>query len=305
MKILKSYSRGFKEARTSTKIVFIIYGSTLLLGLIAAGAFNSQLTGMAGARMELYKLLPNFDFTVYSDFMNNYGDIIQPFITQLTWFGLFYFFFTAFFAGGILKYFEGSSITSKAQAFFAGSTKYFFRFLRLGLYVLFFQLIVFAIIALIFSSIFTKAVDNTTEPTLFVILLIWSVLHLFFFILISIISDYTKIILVKEDSRKVWRALITGLKFTFKKIYVVYPLYILLLIVPVAATLIYFWLDELIDMRSEFTVLVMLIIQQIFIWFRLFSKVWILGSEFVLFNDHLIEQTKPLLTQEFLVNESL
>ncbi len=305
MKILKSYTHGFNKARASVKIVSIIYGCTLLLGLIVFGAFNTQITGSVSARMEMYKLLRDFDFTVYSDFMNNYGDIVRPFITQLIWFGVFYFFFTVFFAGGVLKYFEGSSIKSKAQAFFAGSAKYFFRFLCLGIYVLLFQLIVFAIIALIFSSIFTKAVNTATEPTIFTILLIWLGLHLAFFILISIISDYAKIILVKEDSKKVWRVLVTGLKFTFKKIYVVYPLYILLLIFPAALTLIYFGLDDMIGMRSGITVFVMLIVQQIFIWFRLFSKVWILGSEFELFNDHLIERTKPLLTQEFLVNESL
>lgn len=305
MKILNAYIEGFKKASVSKKIITIIYGSTLLIGLILAGAFKATLTNNFGSRPELYKLLHDFDFKVYSDFMNTFGERVHPFINQMIWFGAFYFFFTVFFAGGVLKHFEVSTIKSKAQAFFAGCAKYFFRFLRLGIYVLLIQLIVFAIIAVIFSTIFNKAMDTSIEPTLFTIFIIWIGLHLLFFILISIVSDYAKIILVKEDSKKVWRALWSGFKFTVKKIYVTYPLYILLLIVPVLLTFVYLWLDEAIGMQSLFTVFVMALIQQLFVWVRLYIKVWILGSEYELFNNHLVERTQPMLTQEILLNESL
>jgi len=305
MKLLNVYTEGFKKTFGSLKIVTIIYGITLLIGIIFSSSFNSIMTDNFSSRNMLYMLFRDFDFTVYSDFMNNYGDIINSFTSIMIWFGMFYFFFSVFFAGGILKFFEGSTIKSKTQNFFAGSSKFFFRFLRLGIYVLLIQLIIFGIIALIFSAIFNNASKNSAEPALFTILMIWLAIHIIFFIFLSIVSDYAKIILVKEDSKKVWRALWGSFKFTLKKLYLTYPLYIILSIVPAVLFILYFWLDSAIGMHSGLTILLMFLIQQIFIWVRLFAKVWILGSQYEFFNNHLAERTKPLLTQEILMNEEM
>ena len=305
MKIIRSYISGFRRAFISKKIITIIYGVTLLLGLILASVFNSTIAGAYGSRPELYKLLNDFDFKVYTDFLNSAGDRVYPLINQMLWFGIFYLFFTVFFAGGVLKYFEVPGIKSKAQTFFAGCAKYFSRFLRLGIYVLLIQAVVFAVIAVPFAGIFNNALESSTEPSLFTVVLIWFGLHIFLFVLISIVSDYAKIILVKEDSGKVWRALWNGFRFTIKKFYITYPLYILLLIIPVVLTFVYLWIDASLGMKSILTVFVMALIQQIFIWTRVYCKVWILGSEYEYFSGHLRETMQPLLTQEMLINETL
>ena len=44
MNILKSYLEGFKKTSVITRVVTIVYGVTLLLGLILAFTFNSVMT---------------------------------------------------------------------------------------------------------------------------------------------------------------------------------------------------------------------------------------------------------------------
>jgi hypothetical protein len=305
MKIVESFYSGFRRTIGMMKVVTVIYTITLLLGLILAFSFHSLISNLFDSRMELYKLLPDFDFMIYSDFMNNYTYLIQPFLQMIIWFGAFYFFFTVFFAGGVLKSFEGSIIKSKTQAFFAGCAKFFFRFLRLGIYTLIFQLIFFMIVSLIFAMILANVMESSAEPAIFAVLVIWIIFHLLFFIFISIISDYAKIILIKEDSNKVWKALYSSLKFSLRKIHLAFPLYILLLIIPAAATLIYFLVDTLVGKQSSLTVLIMFLIQQGFIWTRLFSKVWLIAGEYDFFSSQLIVRKQPLLTQEILTNETL
>ncbi len=305
MKIMKSFFAGFRRTIGMMKIVTVIYSITLFLGLILAFSFHSLISNLFAGRMELYKLLPDFDFMIYSDFMNNYTYLIQPYLQMITWFGAFYFFFTVFFAGGVLKSFEGSIIKSKTQAFFAGCAKYFFRFLRLGIYILIFQLIIYLVISLIFAMILANVMESSAEPTIFIVLVIWIIFHLLFFIFISIISDYAKIILIKEDSNKVWKAVYSSLKLSLRKIHLVFPLYILLLIIPAVVTLIYFIIDTLVGKQNNLTVLIMFLIQQVFIWTRLFSKVWLLAGEYEFFNSQLITRKQPLLTQEILTNETL
>lgn len=305
MKILNAYIEGFKRAFSSRKIAAIIYGSTLFLAFMIILPFKNVMINNFGENPQVYKLLNDFNFTTYVDLINNYGDLINPFITVMFWMGAFYFFFTLFFAGGLIKFFEVSSIKSKAQTFFSGCAKYFFRFLRLGLYVLLIQLILFTVIFFIFNMIFEPMSKSSPEPQLFTFIVVWASIHLLFFLFISIVSDYAKIFLVKDDSKKVWRALWTAFKFSLKKIYLTYPLYILLLIFPLLLTIFYLWIESAVGMTNALTVLIMALIQQLIIFARLFAKVWILGSEYELFNNHLAEKTKPLLTQEFLLNESL
>jgi hypothetical protein len=305
MKILKSYSAGLKRTVGLTKIVTIIYSITLLLGLILAFSFNSQMTKLLSSRMELYKLLQDFDYTLYTDFTNNYSFIIQPFMQIIIWFSCFYLFFTIFFAGGIFKSFEGSVIKSKPQAFFAGCVKYFFRFLRLGIYTFIFQFIIHSIIAAVFGMILQGLIETSAEPAIFILIVIWAVLHLLFFVLISLISDYAKIILVKEDSKKVWKALYGSLKFSLRKIHLTFPIYLSLIIIPVILTIIYWVLDGVIGTTSGLTVLIMFLIQQIYIWLRLFSKVWLLAGEYEYFNMELITKWQPMITQEIITDETL
>jgi hypothetical protein len=305
MKIIKSYGSGFGKAAGSVKIISIIYGITLLLGLTAAFVFNSSVSDSVGRRPEIFRLLKDFDFTVYSDFMSNYGDLIRPIFAQFIWTGVLYFFFTVFFAGGILKYFDGLEIKNKSQAFFAASARYFFRFLRLGIYTLLIQILFFALIAVIFSAVFVKNGDSAPEPVLFTIMIFWVAAHVLFFVLISIVSDYAKIILVRENSKSVWPAIWNGFKFTFGKIYLTLPLYIILLVFPLALTGIYLLIENSVSMENGITILLLLVIQQLYIWTRIFAKTWILGSEYDMYNTCLAAKIQPLLTQEILLNESL
>jgi hypothetical protein len=305
MKILKSYAAGFDQAQASKKIITIIYGITLLLASTVALTLYNLLTSTFGSRMELYKLLPDFNYSIYSDFMNNYREVIRFFKPIALWFGLLYFFFTIFFAGGILKTFEASLVKSKAQTFFAGCSKFFFRFLRLGVYALMLQVLFAILIATPFSIILNSAMETKTEPEIFVIILAWALIQILVFVLITIASDYAKIILVKEDSKKVWCSLAGGFKFTFRKTHKTFTLYLLLLVFPIILTALYFLIEDFIGMRSSFTILVMFVIQQIVVWLRIFSKVWILGGEYELFNSAFVEVNKPLITQEIITNESL
>jgi hypothetical protein len=305
MNILKSYADGFKRTYTLKKIVTIIFGITVSLGVILAFAFFSATSEKFGARPEVLSLLKDFNATVYFDLMNNYKDLIEPFTGMMIWFGLIYFFFSVFFAGGVIKMFEGSSIQSAAQAFFAGSVKYFFRFLRLGFFVLIAQFLAFIVIAAGFLVIFTQTLQNSTEPKLFTIIMMWLATHFLVWAFISVVADYAKIILVKEDSKKVFKSLWYSFSFSVRKVYVTYPLYLLCLIVPIVSFVLYFLLEDLIGMKSGFTVLIMFLIQQVFIWCRLFAKVWILASEYNLFTYHLLIKGQPIITQEMLINESV
>jgi hypothetical protein len=69
--------------------------------------------------------------------------------------------------------------------------------------------------------------------------------------------------------------------------------------------LVYLQLDAIVDVNSSLMVVVMLLLQQLFIWVRIFCKLWILGSEYDLFQNYLATKNQPLVTQEMLIGEVL
>ena len=57
------------------------------------------------------------------------------------------------------------------------------------------------------------------------------------------------------------------------------------MVVPILLFLIYFKLESAIGMTSGINILVIFIIQQLLVWCRVFTKIWILGSELNLYRS--------------------
>jgi hypothetical protein len=299
MKIINAYTNGFKEALRQKKIVSIIYGVTVLLALMATFPFKVVITNQFENRPQVYKLFSDFDFTAIMDLMNNYGDLIRPFITVIFWMALVYFFFSVFFTGGILRIVNERDVSPTGKQFFGGCAKYFWRFFRLGIYVLLIQLLT-ALILSLGLGFFLAIFKDSPEPKMFYIILSWLVIQFLVFWFWSIVSDYAKIILVKEDTKKVWHSLATGFSFLLRKFFFAYPLYLLLILGPVAVSLFYLWIDSVLGMTNGGTLLLMILIQQLLVWFRFFAKIWLLSGEYNFFDEYYsikVEPTQPSIDE--------
>ncbi len=284
MKILKAYTNGLISAARSKKMTTLIYAITFLLALIIAIPFRSALNNNSGNSMALQSLLKGFDFTTYTDFMHSAGKVINSFVPIAIWFGVFYLIFTVFFSGGVLKILTEENQKFSIKVFLASSGEFFFRFFRLAVYLLIFQAIIAIIIYLPLTFIVNFASKSVeSEAGLVYIVLTGVLIHLILFILFLIVGDYTKISLYLDDSRKVFIHIFKSIRFVFRHLFSTYVLYIFLLIIPVLLFAVYFWLDSIIGMVSAFTILIMFLIQQIFVWTRTLVKIWILGSELHLY----------------------
>jgi hypothetical protein len=280
MKIFNSYYAGLKSAAKLKKMVTVIYAVIVLLALVLALPFQSVLSSLAGNTMELDPLLRHFNYSVYSDFMNSSGKYIKPFISTAIWMGAFYYLFTVFFTGGILNILDGESRKFSITDFLSGCGKYFFRFFRLGIYLLVIQLLIAVAIFLPLGKILSGNYETTqNEASLFYITLAGVIVFAVISILVLIVGDYAKIILFRNDSGKVIRAVGRSVKFVFRHLLGTYILYLIISIILVLLFVIYLWLDDAVGMISGVTIFIMFLIQQIFIWLRVLTKIWLIGSE--------------------------
>jgi hypothetical protein len=286
MKILTSYTTGFKSAFNTKKLVTTIYVITFLMALMLAIPFRNTIQKEAGNSMAFSTLLKGFDYTVYQDFMNHSGDAIRPYIATAFWLAIFYLLFTIFFEGGILTVLKRKEDKFTLRFFWEASAKYFSRFFRLALYMLITQaiiaVIIFIILAQILSSVYNSAPN---EISIFYTFVAGVVTYLLIFIFLLIVSDYAKVMLVENEEYRPFRTILRSFGFSFKHFLSTYFLYLLLLVVPILLYIIYFKLESAIGMTSGFNILVIFIMQQLLIWSRVLTKIWILGSELNLYRS--------------------
>lgn len=280
MNILKAYTTGFKSAGRTWKMTTLIYVIILILGIIITLPFLGELKRNAGNSMAIHNLLEGYDFTVFVEFFNEAAMNLGQFIRQGLWVAFLFIFISMLLTGGILHIFSDKSFPFTIERFFSGCTRYFFRFFKLSMYMLVPSILISTIIFLIIFLVSAGSYSNIgSEKSIFYIVFIGLCFWLLVMIYFVMIADYARFYLVKYDSSKVLRSLWESVKFVSRNIIFTYGLYLFLLVVPVVLIYIFSLLSNIIGMSSGLTIFVMFILQQIFIWSRVYTRVWTFASQ--------------------------
>ena len=284
MKLLHSYGQGFKQTFSSKKIITILYSILLLLALALAIPFSKTIKVEAGNSMAITKLLNDFNYTVYTDFMREAGKSIKPYISTAFWVAILYLLFTIFFSGGILTFLKNREADKSLKVFWQGCAIYFWRFFRLALYMIILQIIAFAIVYFPLTAIIASISKTSIEPTIFYTAIVGVVIHLILFITLLTVTDYAKIMMIEHEEYRPFRTLVRSFGFVFRHLFSTIGLYKFLLVFPILLFIIYFLVIDKIGMSTGLTIFITFILQQLFIWLRVFVKVWFLASELDLYN---------------------
>ena len=281
MNIFRAYISGFKSTGRTWLMTTFIYLVNLILGIVIAIPFLGTLKQKAGSSMAIQDLLSGYDHTVIQEFFNDTSVHLGQFIRQGVWAAILFLFISIFLTGGILHIFSDKSYPFTFERFFSGCLKFFLRFLKLSFYMLVIYLLVTAIVFLIFFLISAGSLGGTgSEKTLFYIILTGLCLWLLVIFYFLIIADYARFSIVRNDSRNIFSTIFRSLKFVSKKFPFTYGLYLMLLVAPVALIYLYALVLYVIGMTSGITILVMFLIQQLFVWTKVFTHVWKFASQF-------------------------
>lgn len=277
---MNSLAIALRQTLGSVRLLWLIYGITLVLGLLAAIPFYSTLKTEDQDSLAFLNLLNGFDYTVYSDFMHRSERAISPLLSVSRWVGVLYLFMSIFLAGGILLRFSQPNTRFNVELFWQGCSHYFGRFLRLfGVTLLF--IMVGAGFWLVAGSLVSIAVNDTfTERGLFWIGAGFFALFAGTATLLLCIGDYAKVLMFREDEHNAFRAFGRAGRLVLRNVGRTYGLYCLMILIGAGLFGIYFLLDEAILMSGWVTILIMFLIQQTLIFLRVALKVWSLGTAY-------------------------
>ena len=241
---------SLKITLRSRRMLWSMYGISLVLGLLVTLPLYATLKTLDDNSLAFMNLLPGFDYTVYEDFMQINGKAISPLLGVGRWLGILYLFLSVFFTGGILLQFAQSTGPLRAGAFWQACSHYVSRNLRLLGVTLLVALLTFGIPFVASIILAVIAEDSFTERGWFFIGFSGFLIGWILATLILCISDYAKVILFR---------------------------YWLMIAIGSALFGVYFLIDSLIGMYNWPTIMLMLIVQQAFIFSRIVLKTWNLG----------------------------
>ncbi|MDZ7934116.1 MAG: hypothetical protein U5M51_03945 [Emticicia sp.] len=269
--------QAFRRTAQNWQIVLVIFLVNFALGLIIAFPSFSIIKAESEQSLAFEKLIKDFDFTVFYDFMHHNGKSLVSLIPiSLLLTGL-YTLLNIFFSGGILSQFTIRD-TFKLGDFLKNSWHYFLRF-----FLLFLIQIVFLIIALIVTfalfGIFGAIADGKTEPTFIAWMIFPSVFAFYYITYLLNVGDYARVLLHRDDLLNPWKAFWKATDYVFRN-FKTMQVYWAIVVVSFAVIMIYLMLESVIGMTSGFKIWLMFIIQQFFIFCRVFIRTWNLSNAF-------------------------
>jgi len=280
-KVIQSFLKGFYTFLNSKRIWLFQYAVNLLFALLIAYPLKSLLTKYAGNSLTVDKALSKFNYTIVNDFLQNYGLGFDAIKSQSLLVFFLYFCLLVFFNAGIIHVVQRYPGSYKFRDFLAGGAEYFWRFFRLSIYFLLLYLLLafigFKIATLEGLSPFELENELGLISKGRIVLFVLPVL----FFILSIIHDIIKVMITRSRDNWISRSVFTGLAF-FKKhmfkfiLLAIFQLLMLLLLMGA-----YYLFRRNTDSSSSIFI-VLFLIGQLFILFKIGLKIWRLSSVYQL-----------------------
>lgn len=266
--------RHLKAASSLTlqypRLIFFIYLINLLLGIAVAGLFYTVSVSEGNGSLVLDKLLADFDYMVFTDFMRHHGSALTPvFLAALGIVGV-YFLLSNLWIGGVFYHYKIQPQQFKLRTFFHEGWRMFGKYLLILLMELF-LLSLTLLLSGIFYFIFALIAEGGSEREYILWLAVPTALLIFMGSIVVVISDYAKYLLFEFKQFGIWTGFGKAVSYVFKNFQTV-GLYWLVIFAGILLGLAYLGVDALIGMSGVFTVALMFIMQQLVVVGRVFLK---------------------------------
>ncbi|HAI57195.1 MAG TPA: hypothetical protein DCM04_04595 [Saprospirales bacterium] len=260
------------KATKQWKSILLIYVVQLVLGSIVAVIAYRQFNGAIGSSLELDRLAIGFDRSIFSDMINKFPVIIEHIQSRFASMVVLFLMLSIFLHAGLLSNIRNGYYS--IFKYFQNANIYFFKFLIVVLISLIFKIVVLAIIWVPFFMLIGDPLETFhSEKTLIFTVIGLVILSALFLIVIWLWSLLSRYHIVDENRLLVsmksgWRLLISN----FARYYIVGCGLILL---HVIITWLYTSVVDDWGAETWFSVLALVIMQQLFslirIWIRVFG----------------------------------
>jgi hypothetical protein len=273
---------GLREAFRHPKLVWLLWAWYGLLALVPALPAWSWWNGVLGYSPDAASVLERFDLGVFLDVtagkgINGLGLLAGAAAAA----GLIALLSSAFAFGGILEVLASHDDRRPfMHRFFRGGGHFFWRFLRLAIIAGVCLVLAIGVVAAIQRGLVSAAGDSEWEPAGYLAGLagVAAFLAVAGFFLLAL--DYARIRVSRDDSRGMLKAYALGLGFVLGRLFSVYGIAIVIVVVEVILVAGYLAYETNAPAAGTWGAIAVLIaIQQVVVFGRVFFRVALVGAE--------------------------
>lgn len=236
------------------------------------------LSSFAGHSLEGARLAEGIDFDFVTELMEYQPQALTAILSLALPVTLGHFFFSLLLSGGALTSLWQERPYAGAR-FWGDASRHFGPFLRLALWSALLLAVLIVVRLLLNAAIYLAAGGDPYESTIYWSLVIQAGLLGLAVLLISLFVDYGRIHLVASGQRSSGRALLEGIRFSLANLPRTASLCILFLLLSGMAGLFYLVVSDWIDAPQGISVAGLILLQQLYILWRMALRLARYGSE--------------------------
>ena len=312
MTVGRALIQGEANVRRAWKIVVLVYLANFCIGLILALPMLSTLEGSLQRSGSEVQVLQGFDYDWFSNFrgsltgwmrsldlslvgggalLRNYELLLTGGLFQLDCLligvGVLYWLGQGFLAGGSLHILCARSCQFSLIEFLSGCGRYFFRFLRVSLFMLLSLWLVYTFILSPLGKIIDELIgeDAMERASIFITIVKYFCVALVLAAM-SMVNDYAKIRTVLDGRSSAAFAILSSLYFLSRRLGSALFLYVTLLVLGAILAVSYGVLERGLAVMSASTVVLAFFLQQLFIASKMWLKLMFFSSQSLLYVDY-------------------
>lgn len=280
MKFITPFKAGWQIAWRYKRLVVLLYTLILLAALVIVLPLNSLLQNKAGHSLMLEELVHGFHYTFLNDFKNAYGAGFVPLMQQSFLTVILFYICFIFLIAGAINVIQRSPQQYDSSLFWNGGAQYFWQMLRIFIYFLAAQLLLLAFFGWIYMAI-NKGLSlaQLEDDRMIIGTLRWlAPIYLLLAMLLLCWQDMARLLVIKQNSRWIFRPLWKAFHFLRKNFLSYFLPYIcfwaILVICIWLQTKISHWLND----PNMIAIWVSFFVTQLFLLFRLSIRFAIWGG---------------------------
>ncbi|MDW7680315.1 MAG: hypothetical protein SCK70_07100 [bacterium] len=282
--IIHSVQYGIKQLRKNIRMVLLYYLLNLAFALVIAIPFRFIFADYIGSSLMGERLAAKMDMDFLFEFLIHNSKALSSISGALIIVAVLYWLLQLFLSGGALAVLSSGESYS-AIPFWKGAAQYFGKFLRLSLWALP-VLVILLLLPQLWNwlRILFWGSDPAESVIYYSAWLKMGVRYLCI-LLFALIFDYARIHAVIANERKMRISLVVGMKFSLKHIMKTLGLSLLFFIAGGVAMLIYNPIADLLSNPAAYLILILFLLQQLYMFWRMALKITKFSSQLHLFNS--------------------
>jgi len=267
--VFSTYFSGIRLLFFRWKAWVVVFIANLLFAFVIARPFGKLLDRVGANNEATLSGLLKFDADFIVDVVNNSGPELNLILSQASIFVVVYLLLNIFLAGGIIEAYVHLFEPFKYSKFWANCSKHFWRLFRLALYFVGAQVVVAGVLFWIYTKLGLSPFELESEGELIIKTQIMLTIFLALMVWMDMVNEYAKVKVVLQKERKVILPILVDTKFfCLKHFFSILILFLLCTLTFLGLLGIYSLINDVIVMKSMPTIVVAMLVGQVYIFFR-------------------------------------